>query len=309
MGAVGISSGKVPPDKRMKPTSGAPRPQARNESDLHALQRRQDLALRLIARAPISGFQEAERFLSEVGIALRYGPTRGLPLASLYLALAGPKPHRAALSRGIALTNRLLGEAHAIEVHVISDRVALIHRSLMPSLYTLVRRGRALDDLGGLSVHARTAFALLGESREVTAGDVRRRLGLPFNARRDPAYAALGELERVLLVDRGPFQIPKSGIPYLSSEGYPYHFFHEAHPDLAAASARHSVASAADAFLKAYLDGAVFARVRKLATLFKVFLAPEEIAAALQRLAKNGKLDMRGIGRDTIVVSMQRPPR
>ena len=89
---------------------------------------------------------------------------------------------------------------------VIAERVTLVHRSLVPPLYTLVRRGRALDDLEGLSVRARTALALLRERKEVTAGDVRQRLGLRADPRQDPAYAALAELTRLLLVDRGPFQ-------------------------------------------------------------------------------------------------------
>ena len=242
--------------------------------------------------------------MSVVGMALRYGPTKGLPLASLYRVLAGPEPDRVALSRGIALTNRMLGEAHAIEVHVIADRVTLVHRSLMPALYALVRRGRALDDLGDLGVHARTALALLRERKEVTAGEVRQRLGLPFDAKGDPAYAALGELARHLLVDRGPFEIPKSGIPYLSTEGYPYHLFHQAHGELAKAGARFSVATAAEEFLETYLEAALFARVRKLAALFKAFLSPDEIEAALHTLAKKKRkrVDIREVGRDRIVL-------
>jgi hypothetical protein len=270
--------------------------------DIEDLERKQHEALGLEARTPIRDLPRAERFLRRVGIALRYRPTEGLPLASLYRAFAGPSPDKAALAAGIALTNRLLGEARAVEVHVIADRVTLVHRSLVPPLYALVRRGRALDDLSGLSVDARTAIVVLRERKEVTAGDVRRRLGLPVDPRKDPAYAALGELERLLLVDRGPFQVPESGIPYLSTEGYPYHFFHEAHADLARASARYSVVVAAEEFLEAYLDGAVFARIRKLATLFKAFLSPEEIDTALRGLAEKRKVELRKLGRDSIVV-------
>ena len=273
--------------------------------DLDGLQRRQDAGLGLKALAPIRDLRRAELFLSHVGIALRYGPTKGLPLASLYRAFAGHEPDKAALTRGIALTNQLLGEARAIEVHVIADRVTLIHRSVMPPLFALLRRGRAQNDLSGLSAHARTALSLLRERKEVTAGDVRQRLGLPFEARRDPAYGALGELQRLLLVDRGPFQIPKSGIPYLSREGYPYHLFHEAHPDLTTASARYSVTAAADELLGTYLNGAVFARVRKLATLFKALLSSAEVDAALQRLTRKGTVEMHKIGRDTVVLVTQ----
>ena len=130
---------------------------------------------------------------------------------------------------------------------------------------------------------------------------MRRHLGLRPDPRHDPAYAALGELARLLLVDRGPFEVPKSGIPYLSREGYPYHLLHEAHPELVAEAARRSLTGAADAFLQAYLDGAGFARVRTLARLFKAFLAPAEIEAGLQRLARRGTVAMGHSGRDAIV--------
>src|SRR5438477_4571765 len=151
---------------------------ARSEVDLDALEERQDEAFGLRSRRPISRPTDAERFLARVGIALRYGPTNGLPLASLYRAFGGERPDKVAQTRAIALTNGLLAKAHAIEVHVIASRVTLVHRSLMPSLYPLVRRGRARDDVAGLSTRARTALALLREDREVTAGGVRRRLGL-----------------------------------------------------------------------------------------------------------------------------------
>jgi len=268
------------------------RDSARDELDLAALERRQAKSLALDARTPITRPAEAERFLSGVGMALRYGPTSGLPIASLYQAFAGPRPAKNALTGAIGLTNGLLGRARAIEVHVVADRVTLVHRSVMPALYALVRRGRELEDLRGLSVNARTAVSLLRETKEATAGDVRRRLGLAADPRHDPAYAALAELEHLLLVDRGPFEIPKAGIPYLSKEGYPYHFFHEAHPELAAAAARLTIDAAAATFLMAYLTGAVFARGRKLASMFKAFLSPAEIDEALRRLAKQGKVDL-----------------
>lgn len=278
--------------------------QAPNETDLHRLQARQEEALGLVSRTRISHVDKADAFLARVGIALRYGPTKGLPLASLYRAFAGPEPGKAALADGIALTNRLLGEGRAVEVHVIADRVTLVRRSLMPALYALVRRERALDDLTGLGVNARTAMALFRESKEITAGDVRQRLGAALDARKDPAYGALGELTRLLLVDRGPFEIPKAGIPYLSSEGYPYHLFHQAHAELVRAAAGYTVATAAEEFLDAYLSAAVFARVRKLATLFKALLSPAEIQAALQALTsrKGSKVALRTIGRDPVVL-------
>jgi hypothetical protein len=304
---MGEGQGPIAGRRGQAPIVGR-RGQARVEIDLAWLQEEQADALRLNARAPITDIGVADRFLSGVGLALRYGPTQGLPLASLYRAFAGPEPGKAALSRGIALSNRLLGEARAIEVHLIADRVTLVHRTLMPALYRLVRRGRALSDIEGLSAHARSALVLLQERREVTARDVRQRLGLPFDAKRDPAYAALGELTRLLLVDRGPFEVSKSGLPYLSSDGYPYHLFHEAHADLVRAAARSSVAAAAEDFLGVYLRAAVFARVRKLATLFKAFLSADEIETALQALAqgKTRRIEFRNVGRDRIALSTRR---
>jgi hypothetical protein len=273
------------------------------DESLAALQRRQETALGLDASRPLTRFEDAERFLARVGVALRYGPTKGLPLASLYRVLAGEKPAKPALAGAIALTNRLLGEARGIEVHVVADRVCVTHRSVMPALYALVRRGRALDDLGGLTTHARTALSLFRERKEITAGDVRQRLGLRSDPRNDPAYAALAELTRAMLVDRGPFTVPQAGIPYLSTEGYPYHRLHETHADVVKGATRLSPTAAADGFLSAYLSGAVFAGVRKMASLFKLFLSPPEIDAALQRLAKKGTVAIRKLGRDTVAVS------
>jgi hypothetical protein len=258
-------------------------------------QRRQDKAFGtggpLIA-TPAAG----ERFLERTGIVLRYNATASLPLASLQRVFAGDEPEKDAATRAIELTNHLLGTMTGIEVHVIAGRVGVVHRRVMPALYALVRRGRPLDDVEGLSLNARTALSLVRQRKEVSAGDVRHRLGLPPDPRNDPAYAALGELMRVLLVDRGPFEIPKKGIAYLPKEGYPYHLFHEAHADLAAAAKKLPVAAAADAFLAAYLEAAAFARARKLATMFKLFLSPAEIDASLARLVDRSRVTVHKAG-------------
>jgi hypothetical protein len=270
-------------------------------ADMGTLQRRQDHAFGAGASI-IVGARSAERFLLQVGVALRYGGTAGLPLASLYDVL-GAREDRASLSRAIALTNQLLGEAKAIEVHVIAGRVTLVHRAVMPSLYALVRRGRELNDVTGLGVHARTALTLLHQRTQVSAGDVRQRLGLRFDARHDAAYEALGELAKRLFVDRGPFEIPKAGIPYLSTEGYPYHLFHEAHADLVKASRGLGLDAAADSFLDAYIRGAVFARVAKLTSMFKAFLSPTEIDGSLGRLARKGTVALAGTGLKRLAIS------
>ena len=258
-------------------------------------QRRQDKAFG--THGPLIGTPTgAERFLDRVGIVLRYNASPGLPLASLQRVFAGDDPDKPAATRAIELTNHLLGTKTGIEVHVVAGRVGVVHRRVMPALYALVRRGRSLEDLDGLSLNARTALALLRQRKEVSAGDVRQRLGLRPDPRNDPAYAALGELMRILLVDRGPFEIPKKGIAYLPPEGYPYHLFHEAHADLAAAAKKLSIDAAADAFLSAYLDAAAFAQVRKLATMFKLFLSSVEISASLARLVCRRRVKVEKVG-------------
>ena len=264
-------------------------------ASIEVWQRRQDTAFG--ADGPlITTPAGAERFLERVGIVLRYNASPGLPLASLQRVFAGEDPDTPAATRAIELTNHLLSTKTGIEVHVIAGRVAVVHRRIMPALYALVRRGRPIEDLEGLSLNARTALALLGQRKEVSAGDVRQRLGLRPDPRNDPAYAALGELMRILLVDRGPFEIPKQGIAYLPKEGYPYHLFHEAHVDLVAAGRKLSVESAADAFLSAYLGPAAFARARKLATMFKLFLSSAEIDASLTRLAEHRRVQAVKVG-------------
>jgi len=258
-------------------------------------QRRQDTAFG--TGGPLIGTTaSAERFLERVGIVLRYNASPGLPLASLQRVFAGDDPDKPAATRAIELTNNLLGTMTGIEVHVIAGRVSLVHRRVMGALYALVRRGRALDDVDGLSLNARTALALLRQRKEASAGHVRQRLGLAPDPRNDPAYAALGELMRILLVDRGPFEIPKKGIAYLPPDGYPYHLFHEAHADVVSAAKTLSVESAADAFLSAYLDAAAFARARKLATMFKLFLSPAEIDASLARLVERRRAEVKKVG-------------
>ena len=265
---------------------------------IDAWKRRQDKAFG--TGAPLIGTAAAaERFLERTGIALRYAVSAGLPLASLQRVFAGDDPDKATAVRAIALTNHLLGTMTGVEVHVIACRVAVVHRRVMPALYALVRRGRPLDDLHDLSLNARTALALLQQRKEVSAGDVRRQLGLSADPRNDPAYAALGELLRTLLVDRGPFEIPSKGIAYLPPEGYPYHLFHQAHPDLVAAARKLSIEAAADAFLSSYFAAAAVAPARKLASMFKLFLSTAEINASLARLVDRGQLEIRKTGSAT----------
>ncbi len=226
--------------------------------------------------------KDAERFLDHYGVVLRYAATKGLPLASLRSAV-GPAESKAALALSIDLTNHLLTAAIGIEVNVIADRLALVHRSLLPALYVLVRRGRAADDLDGLGMHARAAYALLRQRRHISAGDLRKHLGLETEPRNDPAYEALAELQRALLVARGPFEVPKTGIPYLPPEGYPYYLLVERHDDLLTAARELSIERATDLWLDRYLSAAPPVTLRKLSSLFRRFLTADEITRALSR--------------------------
>ena len=256
---------------------------------LKILREHQAKALGWTARTRLTTPRDAERFLSKYGLALRYAAAPTVPLASLRSA-SGPANQAAALETSLHLTNHLLGTAQGIEVNVVGHRLVIVHRTLMPALYQLVRRGRPPTDQDGLSLAARTAYALIVERREVAAGDVRRRLGAPATARHDPAYEALGELQRHLLVDRGPFVVPTSGIPYLSREGYPYHLFHEAHADLVQTSRRISRDAATDRLIGTYVGAAWFTAPRTLASLFGAFLTKGEILGSLERLTASGPL-------------------
>jgi hypothetical protein len=226
--------------------------------------------------------KDAERFLEDAGVALRYAATKGLPIASLRSAAGDDS--KAALVTSIELTNHLLASGIGVEVNVVADRLALVHRSLLPALHVLVRRGRPVDDLEGLSMIARSAHALLRQQHQISAGDLRRHLGLKTDLRRDPAYEALAELQRALLVGRGPFEVSNSAIPYLSKEGYPYHLLHERHPSLGRESRALSVEAATDVWLSRYLASTPAVMPRKLASMFRRFLGADEITRALARL-------------------------
>jgi hypothetical protein len=231
----------------------------------------------------LTSSKDAERFLEQAGVALRHAATKGLPIASLRSA-AGAETSKAALATSIELTNHLLASGIGIEVNVVADRLALVHRSLLPALHVLVRRGRPADDLDGLSMNARTAHALLRQRHQISAGDLRRHLGVKTDARHDPAYDALAELQRALLVGRGPFEVTNSAIPYLSREGYPYHLLHERHPDLLRQIRGLSPEAAAERWLARYLQAAPAVTPRKLASMFRRFLTADEITLALARL-------------------------
>ena len=204
---------------------------------------------------------DAIRFMRRVKFALRYNSTPGLPLASMYAAAGEQR-------RAIELTNALLARSEVIETNIIADRLVLVHRDVMPALFALRTRFRAEK----LSDYAEKAFQLIRQDGTATAGDVRRFLGVDGMDRPDPADVALGDLQRELFIDRGPSSVPKSGIPYLSKEGFPYRVFEKAHPDLIKAAKKLKVDQAIQAVLKA-TDAFP---PKKTASMFKLCLTDVE---------------------------------
>ena len=170
--------------------------------------------------------------MKSVKFALRYGS--GGPLPSLYAAVADQR-------RAIELTNALLARHVVIETNVIGRRLVLTHRDVVPALWALRTRFRS-----ELTPDAARVLELIAANVGVNAGDVRRLLGVGGAKRPDRADLALAELMREMRVDRGPASVPKRGIPYLSSEGFPYRVFEKAHPDLVATARKLSIERAVE---------------------------------------------------------------
>ena len=272
--------------------------------DLGSFEVKQNKSLWLTERAAITSMAQASRFLRSVGIALRYWSTKGIPLASMYQACTGNNREKNDGQRkAIEFTNGLLESHQAIEVNVIAARICLIDKSLVPALYRLVTRDRAYDQLPKLSSNARKAYDLLSIKGEITAGDLRKKMGIKSGLQEDPAYQALAELQYNFLVDRGPFTIPKKGVPYLSKEGYPYHFFHEAHLELVTAARKLTNEQAATIFLSTYLKSSVFCPAKKLISMFHSFLSIPEIEVSLKTLFEEKKIIFIELGRDIQVCS------
>ena len=208
---------------------------------------------------------DAIRFMRSVKFALRYNSTPSLPLASMY---AAAKDQRCA----IELTNVLLARDEVVETNVIAGRLVLVHHDVAPALYALRKRHRTAK----LSGYAERAFRLIQDDGSASAGDVRRYLGVDGVKRPDPGDLALAELQREMLIDRGPSSVPKTGIPYLSKEGYPYRVFEKAHPDVV----KHAKRMTVEAAIKTILQAAGPIPPKKLASMFKLCFSEEEMALA-----------------------------
>ncbi|HTS44046.1 MAG TPA: hypothetical protein VMH01_06590 [Puia sp.] len=273
--------------------------------NLRSLETKQNKSLWLAGRPAINSQAQASRFLRSAGIALRYWPTKGIPLASMYQACTGNNKEKDEGQRSaIEFTNGLLASFQAIEVNVIAARICIVDKAIVPALYRLVRGERSYNQVPKLSFNARQAYDLILMKGEITAGDLRKKMGIKSGLQEDPAYLALAELQHNLLVDRGPFIMPDKGVPYLSKEGYPYHFFHEAHQELVTAAQKLTNKQAATIFLSAYLSSSVFCPVKKLISMFKSFLSATEIEDALKTLLKEKKIFLLELERNVQVCSI-----
>jgi hypothetical protein len=246
-----------------------------------------------MALVRVKDFEESRAFLRKAGFCLRYWGSDSLPIASMYDAVLGKQKKASSADQKIAiqLVNQLLEKREAIEVNVIADRVCLVHRSIMPILYSLVRQKSKSGAISKLSSEAEEVLSLIQEQGQIVTGDVRELLGIPsVKTSDDPAYVVLSELQRHLLIDRGPFKISNQAIPYLAKEGYPYHLFEEAHLELAKEGEEIKVEQARNQWLMAFLKSCGECSLRKMESIFKVFLTKDEIESGIQELVSARRL-------------------
>jgi hypothetical protein len=274
--------------------------------DVGELTRHQQVSLWLDGREGLHTPADALRFIDEVGIALRYGSASNLPLASMYRAtqrhVPVPEDEKPAHARAFELTNALLASGSVIEINLIANRLVLAHERVVPAIYGL-RRVRADAEL---SDTARQAFEFIAANASATTGDIRHLLNAEGQPRPDAADLALTELQRALLVDRGPSSGSGKGVFYLTKEGYPYRLFAPSHPEIVATASRLSRPTAAADLLRTYLKPAVFATRRKLASLFQPLLTAAELEAALADLSTRGLIQPQRLGRTEVVVYRDR---
>jgi hypothetical protein len=270
--------------------------------DVAALTRRQQVGLWLDGHSGLHTPTDALRFMGEVAVALRYGATANLPLASMYRAtqrqVPVPESDKPAHARAFELTNALFASGSVVEINVIANRLVLAHERVMPAIYALRRE----HDKTRLSDAARRVLEFITENATASSGGVRRLLNAGGQRRPDAADLALAELQRALLVDRGPSSEPSQGVFYLTRAGYPYRLFAPSHPGIVSTASRLSRPEAAAAMVSAYLVPAVFAVRRKLLTLFQPLMSADDIELAIAELTNCGAVEPLRIGSAEIVV-------
>ena len=245
---------------------------------------------------------DALSFLEQVGIALRYGAATNLALASMYRAtqcqVPVPENEGPAHARAFELTNSLLASGKVVELNLFADRLSLAHHRIVPAIYAL-RRGQQEPNL---SDSAREALGFIGANESATSGDVRRLLKAEGQRRPDAADLALAELQRALLIDRGPSAGPTTGVFYLTREGYPYRVFATAHPEIVSSAQKLKRSESASQLLLSYLTAAQFATRRGLVSLFKLLLTPDEINGTVESQIHAGRLERARQGRNEVIV-------
>ncbi|MBV9579303.1 MAG: hypothetical protein JO057_12010 [Chloroflexi bacterium] len=270
--------------------------------DLAELTVRQRVSLWLDGGAGLDSVPDALTFVRDVAVALRYSAAADLPLASMYRAtqqqVPVPEDERAAHSRAFELTNGLLASNKVVEINLLAGRLALGHERIMPAIYTL-RRGQTGPRL---SETARQAFEFIQANEGAGSGDIRRLLNIDRQRRPDAADAALAELQRELLVDRGPSGPPSQGVFYLTREGYPYRVFASAHPDIVSAARQLTLSEAAVDVLRQYLRAALFAHRRKLVSMLRELMSADEVDRAIRHLASEGIVAIDHSGKSEVIV-------
>jgi len=244
------------------------------------LKRAQAYGLWWSGREPLKSTEDAVRFMQSVRIALRYNITPSLPLAGIHKAAGDVR-------RSTELSNALLASGEVIETNTIAARLVFVHRSVVPAVYALRRRTKPLQ----LSTNAERVFDLIQTDGHASSGDIRRFLGVYGLKRPDPGDIALAELQREFLIDRGPSSVPKKGIPYLSPEGYPYRIFEKAHPAVVRSAAKLSINNALASFIEVYLEAAVFASRRKLASMFRLLFSEDELNKTIEHLVEKQRIE------------------
>jgi Winged helix DNA-binding domain len=266
------------------------------------LTRQQRESLWLDGHAGLYTVADALSFMNEVGVALRYGAAANLPIASMYRAtqrqVPTPEDEKTAHARAFELTNGIMATGKVVEINLIANRISLAHERILSAIYAL-RRGRREPTV---SDAARQAVDFIIANETATSGEIRRILRADARHRPDSADLALAELQRELLVDRGPSAGPSKGVFYLTREGYPYRVFATTHPAIVSSARNLGRQEAAAQLLTTYVAAAGFATRRNLVGLFQLLLTVEEINETIQMLATSGRVRLSRPGKNEMIV-------
>lgn len=259
-------------------------------------------SLWLEGHAGLHSVADALLFMNEVGVALRYGAAANLPVASMYRAtqrqVPVPEDEKAAHARAFELTNGMLATGKVVEINLIANRLCLAHERVLIAIYAL-RRGRRQPNV---SDESRQALEFIIANETASSGEIRRLLRVEGQRRPDAADLALAELQRDLLIDRGPTAGPSQGVFYLTREGYPYREFSTAHPEIVSLAADLGRQQAAAQLLTSYLAAARTATRRNLTTLFQLLIGVDEITEIVQMLVASGRIHLVRMGKNDVIV-------